>query len=268
MASSYRPSRKGQVPFHPVSLFVAICLRLEERKSWRGLAKLLAGEQGPGWRTLCGFREGDIPSASGPRYFFHVVGPQVFEELCPQLITLLQQHGLCPERNTYPGDPEDRGVSLTLDGQLHPARSRPSCQLATDSCYKPLPQLQEPALPTLPQSSSQVAKSEQSGQEEVVAAPAILASEMAATPTQSPAPPSPTPPRRPCRAAEHGREGCACDTPECQERCRRASVLDPQARFIHHEGHNDKHSKAKDAGRSDKPRLGQGVNVFGYLSEA
>lgn len=286
LSQMYVPSHKGQVAFHPVSLLVAVCLRLEERKSWRGLAKLLAGEQGAGWRKLCGFAEGNTPSASGLRYFYQTVGPQVFADLCPQFITLLQQHRLCPEHSTYPGDPEGRGISLTQDGQLHPSRSRPSCELATESCYQPRPQLQEPTLPALPQPPALAPESEPPPQEPA-AAPTAMSTPVLA-PTQPPSP-SPTPSRRPCRASERGGEGCACDTPDCQQRCRRASALDPKARFIHYEGHNHKHGPAKDAGRAhqpdaegnhhqhgpatsggraDQPHHHRGVNVFGYRSVA
>ena len=133
------PSQKGQRPFHPVSLFLAICLRRELKLGWRSLARLLAGRQGAGWRSLFGFADGETPSASGPRYFFRAVGADLFDELCPQFIRLLQAHGLVPERSTYPGDPPDRGITVCQDGMLHPARSRPSCQLATDACSQPLP---------------------------------------------------------------------------------------------------------------------------------
>ena len=137
-ACYYVPSAKGQVPFHPVSMFLAICLRREQHLSWAELATLLAGENGAGWRRCFGFAEGDTPSASGLRYFFHSVGPAVFDALCPRFIALLRQHGRCPQHSTYPGDPEDRGVSVSQDGMLHPARSRACCQQATDSCFQPV----------------------------------------------------------------------------------------------------------------------------------
>jgi hypothetical protein len=137
-AHYYTPSTKGQVPFHPVSMFLAICLRREQHLAWRELARLLAGDNGAGWRRLFGFAEGDTPSASGLRYFFCSVGPAVFDALCPRFVALLREHGLCPEQSTYPGDPEDRGVTITQDGMLHPARSRACCQQATDSCFQPL----------------------------------------------------------------------------------------------------------------------------------
>ena len=54
LATQYRPSRKGQVPFHPVSLFLAVVLRRELGLGWRALACLLAGPHGAGWSvTRC-----------------------------------------------------------------------------------------------------------------------------------------------------------------------------------------------------------------------
>jgi hypothetical protein len=138
LAAHYRPSRKGQVPFHPVSLFLCLCLRREQRLGWRALARLLAGEHGAGWRALFGFADGVTPSASGLRHFGQAVGAARLAELCPTFVGLLSQHGLRPERSTYPGDPPERGVTIAQDGMLHQARHRPSCVWATDACYQPL----------------------------------------------------------------------------------------------------------------------------------
>jgi hypothetical protein len=139
LATSYVPSAKGQTPFHPVSLFLCLCLRRELDLGWRALARLLASEHGAAWRRRFGFAEGVTPSASGLRSFFQAVGPAVFAELCPRFVALLRQHGLCPERSTYPGDPPARGVSVCQDGQLHPARHQHTCRWATDTCVQPLP---------------------------------------------------------------------------------------------------------------------------------
>jgi hypothetical protein len=144
LATRYRPSAKGQVPFHPVSLLLAVCLRRELGLSWRALARLLAGPHGAGWRRALGFADGQTPSASGLRYFFQTVGADVVAALCPQFVALLRAQGLCPERSTFPGDPPDQGVTVCQDGMLHPARGRPSCQLATDACYRPRPAPVEP----------------------------------------------------------------------------------------------------------------------------
>lgn len=240
LARVYLPSHKGQVPFHPVSMFLALLLRREGNHSWQALARVLAGEHGAGWRALFGFRQGETPCASGLRYFFQAVGPALYEDLCARFVRLLQEHGLFPEHSTYPGDPAERGVSVSQDGQLHPARGRPSCQLATDNCYLPL----EPAQP----------------QAAVTASGTIIPMQPTATPAAGAQPPAPLVRGRPCRARERGLEGCACDTPACQEQCRRASRLDPQARFIHYEGHNHKHGQAK--GKS------KGIDIFGYRSVA
>lgn len=135
----YTGGARGQVPFDPVSLCLCVCLRRELRCGWGGLAKLLTGEHGAGWRRLFGFQEGDTPSASGLRYFFHTVGPEVFEELCPLLIDMLRQVKLLPERSTFPGDPEERGVSISHDIMLHEAQARMRCGQVTDTCYQPVP---------------------------------------------------------------------------------------------------------------------------------
>jgi hypothetical protein len=233
LAQYYVQSAKGEVPFHPVSMFLAICLRRELNLPWRRLARLLGGDNGAGWRTLFGFTEGQTPSEAGLRHFFNAVGPARFDELCPRFIELLHQHGLCPQQSTYPGDPPDRGVTVSQDGMLHPALSRPSCQLPTDTCYQPLP-----ATPSLPMSSVAVATG----------------------PVESDAGKTP---RRPCRAIENGLPGCLCDTAACAEHCRRASRLDREARFIHYEGHNDKQGKGDGPGKER-----QGVDIFGYRSIA
>ena len=137
----YLGSARGQVPFDPVSLFLCVCLRRELGCGWRTLAKLVTGEHGVGWRRLFGFRAAVTPSASGLRYFFHTVGPEVFEELCPLLTDTLRQAGLLPEHSTFPGDPPERGVTLSHDIMLHTACSRMGCGQVTDTCYGPTPRL-------------------------------------------------------------------------------------------------------------------------------
>jgi hypothetical protein len=229
LAQVYVPSKKGQVPFHPVSLFLALLLRLERRLPWAELANLLASnEHGAGWRRLFGFADSPTPSASGLRYFYHALGIPLFDSLGARFIALLRAHDLFPETSTYPDDPPDRGISVTQDGMLHEARSRPSCPLTEEVCYQ--------------------------------------ARQAAESPTDRGEPESP---QRPCRAKRAGQSGCCCDTPDCESQCRRASRLDPEARLIHYAGHNKRGPEAapsiakasgNGAGRS------QGINVFGYRS--
>jgi hypothetical protein len=132
----YRPSAKGQVPFDPVSLFLCLCLRRELGRSWRKLAKLLAGEHGRGWRRRFGFRKGRTPSASGLRFFFEAIGPERIEEINCLFIDILHQAGLLPEQSTFPGDPPDRGVTISHDLMLHEARSSMKCAYVTARCYQ------------------------------------------------------------------------------------------------------------------------------------
>jgi hypothetical protein len=247
LAQFYVPSARGQTPFHPVSMFLAVALRIESGQSWRKVAALLSGENGAGYRRLFGFAQGDTPSASGLRYFYQSVGPEPFAQLGPAWAQMLRAAGLFPLAATYPGDPPDRGVTMTQDGMLHEALSRPACQLATDQCYQPLE-----------------GRAEGQGPPEQAAAPALET----APPTPGASDPLGGRSLRPCRARRNGHEGCLCDTAACQEQCRRASSLDAEARFIHYEGRN------KTAG-PDSPRhsgkdehKSSGRNVFGYRSVA
>jgi hypothetical protein len=203
---------KGQAPFHPLSMFLALLLRRELNLSWRAVATLLAGDHGAGWRALCGFQAQDTPSASGLRYFLVQVSPDFFAELCQRFTDLLLR-----EHSTYPGDPPDQGVTVTQVGMLHPARHRPDCPLATDDCYRPI-----------------------QGQ-------------------------APSDAQRPCRARDNGHDGCACDTPDCQERCRQASTLDPEARLIHYDGRN---KAPRTPAHNEQPQKGRGTDLFGYRSLA
>ena len=232
LAQGYKASRKGQVPFDPVSMLLACCLRQELNLSWRKLERLLAGEHGAHWRALFGFRDGDTPSASGLRYFFHTIGSKLLQDVLASFVDLLHREGLAPEHSTYAGDPPTRGVTVTVDGMLHPARHRSACWFATDDCYRPL--------------ADGVPSGEAASGEGTAAAEA------------------PTPAKRRCRAREHGLEGCACDSPACRSRCQRASALDPEARLVYHEWHDKRAAKPRP--EETRPK-GKGIAVFGYLSE-
>ena len=139
LAQSYVPSARGQTPFDPVSLLLCVCLRRDLGRGWGCLAHLLAGRHGASWRQLLGFRDGCTPSASGLRYFYNTVGPARCEDLCSQVADLLHQAGLLPEHSTYPGDPTDRGVTLSHDIMLHTAHSNLDCADVSDTCYQPAP---------------------------------------------------------------------------------------------------------------------------------
>jgi hypothetical protein len=253
LATAYVSSAKGQVPFHPVSLFLCLCLRREQQLSWRALARLLRHDRhGAGWRAHFGFADGVTPSASGLRHFQNAVGAACCADLCPQFIRLLRQHGLAPEQSTYPGDPPTRGVTISQDGMLHFARHRSCCHLATTSCFQSLTDLRAAALAADPGSSDPSAP--------VATAPASDPGS-----SDSAAPLATTLPllSRPCRAREHRLPGCDCAaTPTCAEHCDQASQLDPAARLIHYAGRAPR--GITPAG--DKARTPRGIDVFGYRS--
>jgi len=136
---AYVHSAKGQTPFDPISLYLCVGLRRELDCSWRKLAQFLAGEHGAGWRRFLGFQEGCTPSASGLRYFFDTVGQELFDELCPLFTDLLHLANLLPQGSTFPGDPPQRGVSISHDIMLHYARSNMRCSKVTATCYQPAP---------------------------------------------------------------------------------------------------------------------------------
>jgi hypothetical protein len=139
LAQSYVATARGQTPFDPVSLLLCVCLRRELGLGWRRLARLLAGRHGAGWRRLFGFQAGCTPSASGLRYFYNTLGPQRCEDLCCQVADMLHQAGLLPSHSTYPGDPADRGVTLSHDIMLHAAHSNMDCADVISTCYQPPP---------------------------------------------------------------------------------------------------------------------------------
>jgi hypothetical protein len=135
----FAPSARGQTPFDPVSLLLCYLLRRFLKCGWSTLAQLLAGEHGAAWRRLFGFRDDQTPSESGLRYFRDTVGEAILEELVCLFIDLLHAQGVLPEHSTFPGDPPNRGVSISHDLMLHAARSAMGCAHVTDTCYQPAP---------------------------------------------------------------------------------------------------------------------------------
>lgn len=139
LAAHYARTPRGQRPYDPVSMFLAICLRRELDCGWGKLSTLLGGEHGAGWRRLFGFTADATPCASGLRGFFNAVGEDTFDTLCPLLVKTLLAAGLVSEHATFPGDGPDRGVTITHDIMLHEARSGMRCAHVRASCYQPGP---------------------------------------------------------------------------------------------------------------------------------
>jgi len=130
----YEPSAKGQVPFHPVSMYLLSLYRRERSLSRHEVLRILRHPtDGQSLRRCTGF-EGDFPSESGLRYFEGQLTPELQREINALQIDVLYQAGLLPVKP----DTEDR-ATLSFDGMLHEARSHMRCSSVKASCYESAP---------------------------------------------------------------------------------------------------------------------------------
>ena len=86
---------------------------------------------------------------------------------------------------------------------------------------------------------------------------------------------------RECPARLAGKDGCACDTPDCYEHCKFAAWRDPQAAYVYYSGSNQPHKNNPNAPKANKElhtphtctapnavRCKCGKHHFGYKSKA
>jgi hypothetical protein len=132
-AHIYVPSAKGQVPFHPVSMYLLHLYRRERDLPRTETLRILTSKEGRELRQRLGF-EGDLPSESGLRYFEKQITPELRWEINALQIEMFYQAGLLPTRPD-----EERKVTLSFDGTLHEARSRMRCAHVRARCYQPAP---------------------------------------------------------------------------------------------------------------------------------
>lgn len=133
-AHIYKPSAKGQTPFHPVSMYLLSLYRREQNVSRREvLRRLRHPEDGQVLRRCTGF-EDDYPSKSGLRYFESRLTPQLQREINALQLEALQQAGLLPIK---PESEEKTKATISFDGMLHEARSHIRCSSVQASCYEP-----------------------------------------------------------------------------------------------------------------------------------
>ncbi len=69
-----------------------------------------------------------------------VIGEMAYADLVQEGRIALMAYELIPTHSTFPGDPQERGVSIATDCQLIQARSRMRCRYQHASCFEPLPQ--------------------------------------------------------------------------------------------------------------------------------
>ena len=130
----YVASAKGQVPFHPVSMYLLSLYRRERNLSRHEVLRILRHpEDGLALRRCTGF-EGDFPSESGLRYFEGQLTPELQQEINALQLDVLYQAGLLPIK------PEvEEKATLSFDGMLHQARSHMRCSSVKAGCYEPAP---------------------------------------------------------------------------------------------------------------------------------
>ena len=132
----YKDSAKGQVPFHPVSMYLLNLYRRTTDLSRHEVLRVLRHPaDGQTLRRCTGFVD-DFPGESGLRYFEGQLTPEVQMEINALQVDALYQAGLLPIK---PQADDDTQVALSFDGMLHEARSRLHCSSVKETCYEPAP---------------------------------------------------------------------------------------------------------------------------------
>lgn len=128
----------GPPPFDPLSLGLAMFLARYRDWDWETLAtELHHPSRGRGYRQALGFHKNDLPCASTFRMAFQNT-PQNWLSACQDsLLLAFMAYGLIPSHSTFPGDPVDRGISLSTDCQLIESRSHMRCLHQVPACSQP-----------------------------------------------------------------------------------------------------------------------------------
>ena len=131
-------SQFGPPPFDPVSLGLAAFLAIYQGWDWERLAKeLRSTERGQGYCSRLGFDPADLPCPSTFRMALANTQLDWLAACQTSLVLSLLAYGLIPSQATFPGDPPERGVSISTDCQLVQARSHQQCIHQTPACSLP-----------------------------------------------------------------------------------------------------------------------------------
>ena len=131
-------SQFGPPPFDPVSLGLAAFLAVYQGWDWERLvAELRSPERGRGYCDRLGFDLADLPCPSTFRMALANTQLDWLTDCQTSLVLGLMAYGLIPSQATFPGDPPERGVSLSTDCQLVQARSHQRCIHQTPACSLP-----------------------------------------------------------------------------------------------------------------------------------
>ena len=131
-------SQFGPPPFDPLSIGLGGLLARYRKWDWPTLVTELGEpDRGRGYRRRLGFNDADLPCASTWRMAFRYTQLAWLAGCEDSLMQGLMAYGLVPTHSTFPGDPPERGVSISIDSQLIEARSHMLCRHQTPACSIP-----------------------------------------------------------------------------------------------------------------------------------
>ena len=131
-------SQFGPPPFDPLSLGLGMFLAVYQKWDWKRLNQALhSQDRGQGYCRRLGFDPSDVPGASTFRMGLNHTQLDWFAACQTSLAQGLMAYTLIPTQSTFPGDPPERGVTVTTDCQLIQARSHQKCHHQTPLCSIP-----------------------------------------------------------------------------------------------------------------------------------
>jgi len=133
-------SQLGPPPFDPLSLGLGQFLAVYQQWDWERLSQeLRSNNRGQDYCRRLGFDADDLPVASTFRMGLNHTQGEWFADCQTSLAQGLMAYTLIPTQSTFPGDPPERGVSLSSDCQLIASRSHQKCRHQNPACSLPGP---------------------------------------------------------------------------------------------------------------------------------
>ena len=131
-------SQFGPPPFDPLSLGLGMFLAVYQNWDWKRLnQELRSKDRGQGYCLRLGFDPSDVPGESTFRMALSLTQIDWFAACQASFAQGLMAYALIPTQSTFPGDPPQRGVTVTTDCQLIQARSHQKCRHPTPPCSIP-----------------------------------------------------------------------------------------------------------------------------------
>jgi hypothetical protein len=131
-------SQFGPAPFDPLSLGLGMFLAIYQEWDWQRLNQALhSQDRGQGYCRRLGFDPCDVPCASTFRMGLNHTQLDWFSACQDSLAHGLMAYNLIPSHSTFPGDPPERGITVTTDCQLIQSRSHQKCRHQTPLCSIP-----------------------------------------------------------------------------------------------------------------------------------